>query len=802
MRPVRLELSGFGAFREPTTVDFEAVDFFALVGPTGSGKSTLIDAICFALYGSVPRYDDRRVVAPIITMGALEAKVSLTFDVDGERYVATRVVRRTKTGATTPEARLERIGDGESLAGSARDVEVAVEGLLGLPFEHFTKCVVLPQGEFARFLHDKPRDRQELLVELLNLGFYARMGQKARALAVEHDAAVAGDLRRLDELAEDATDERKKEMDVRLAACVKVQTELKASKPKLEQLTQAADAAEHEVKRAADLLTQLRAVKVPREVTKLADERAGADTALGEAEAQVKEAEAETVRWAQAGADMPELAALLQVRQAHVDLVVVGQELAGMLRALDSAERAEGSAVESLEQARVEGEQALAAREDLRTEHRAHFVAQTLRAGEPCPVCRQVVTKVPPRRKPAAIDRADRDVERAKNALEQLAKKRETASMAVATTRLKIEELRRREAELTKRVESQPDPADLDRLIEAVRSGQHALENARKAEAAARQALDKARAARDSFADRIKQARTHFRVQRDPLIQLGADLPTELDELHADWTALATWARDEVDACVEQGRLATGRQRSAVAERRALLTELAASGQEIGAAVGADVTIDSLLEASVRAESDAKHELDRVKAGIAEAKKLRKKVEKIGEEAEVARTLANLLSANRFESWMVAEALDLLVTDASRVLHDLSGGQYSFVFEESSRDFLVVDHRNADERRSARTLSGGETFQAALALALALSDQLGDLAANGAARLESIFLDEGFGTLDADTLDVVASTIENLAVGDRMVGLVTHVAELSDRVPVRYVVAKGPRTASVDKVLT
>ena len=163
-----------------------------------------------------------------------------------------------------------------------------------------------------------------------------------------------------------------------------------------------------------------------------------------------------------------------------------------------------------------------------------------------------------------------------------------------------------------------------------MRSGQHALENARRAEAAARQALDKARAARDSFADRIKEAGAHFRAQRDPLIQLGADLPTVLDELHADWTALATWARDEVDACVEQGRLATERQSTARADRRTLLTELAASGQEIGAAVGTGVTIDSLLEASVRAESDAKHELDRVKAGIAEAKKLRKKVEKVG----------------------------------------------------------------------------------------------------------------------------------------------------------------------------
>jgi exonuclease SbcC len=101
-----------------------------------------------------------------------------------------------------------------------------------------------------------------------------------------------------------------------------------------------------------------------------------------------------------------------------------------------------------------------------------------------------------------------------------------------------------------------------------------------------------------------------------------------------------------------------------------------------------------------------------------------------------------------------------------------------------------------------RTLSGGETFQASLALALALSDQLRQLATDGAAQLESIFLDEGFGSLDPETLETVASTIETLAVGDRMVGLVTHVAELSERVPTRFVVRKDARTATVEKVLT
>jgi exonuclease SbcC len=103
----------------------------------------------------------------------------------------------------------------------------------------------------------------------------------------------------------------------------------------------------------------------------------------------------------------------------------------------------------------------------------------------------------------------------------------------------------------------------------------------------------------------------------------------------------------------------------------------------------------------------------------------------------------------------------------------------------------VVDHNDADSRRMVKTLSGGETFQASLALALALSSQLGSFAAAGATQLGSIFLDEGFGSLDEATLDVVASTLENLASsGNRMVGVITHVAALAERIPVRYVVSR------------
>ena len=116
--------------------------------------------------------------------------------------------------------------------------------------------------------------------------------------------------------------------------------------------------------------------------------------------------------------------------------------------------------------------------------------------------------------------------------------------------------------------------------------------------------------------------------------------------------------------------------------------------------------------------------------------------------------LGGLLRSDQFPRWLVASALDTLVADASAGLAELSGGQFELTHDEG--EFLVVDHADADARRPVKTLSGGETFQASLALALALSAQMSSLAAEGAARLDSIFLDEGFGTLDEANLDVVA----------------------------------------------
>ena len=143
------------------------------------------------------------------------------------------------------------------------------------------------------------------------------------------------------------------------------------------------------------------------------------------------------------------------------------------------------------------------------------------------------------------------------------------------------------------------------------------------------------------------------------------------------------------------------------------------------------------------------------------------------------------------------EAVGDLKERASERLLELSNRQYSFAADGT--DFDICDHHNADEVRGAKTLSGGETFLASLALALALTDGQAEMAPEGSPGLDSLFLDEGFGTLDPDTLDVVAAAIEELGATGRMVVIVTHIRDLAERIPVRFEVTKEPTTSSVER---
>ena len=179
-----------------------------------------------------------------------------------------------------------------------------------------------------------------------------------------------------------------------------------------------------------------------------------------------------------------------------------------------------------------------------------------------------------------------------------------------------------------------------------------------------------------------------------------------------------------------------------------------------------------------------------------EAERMRGEVASDRAVAELNGALARELQGDRFVGYVQREAMQLLAADASYRLDGFTAGRYELASEEN--EFVVVDRLNGDERRSVKTLSGGETFLASLALALSLSEHLPQLAGlGGAVSLESLFLDEGFGALDTESLDLAVQGLEALASGQRMIGVVSHVEEMAERLPERIEVVKQGNSSTV-----
>jgi DNA repair protein SbcC/Rad50 len=795
MRPLRLEFEGFTAFREPTTVDFEGADLFALTGPTGSGKTSVLDAIVFALYGTIPRLADQRAVAPIIAQGMAEARVRLDFTVGFDEYNATRVVRRTKTGATTAEARLEAAG--QVLAGNADEINAKVAELLGLSYEHFTKCVVLPQGDFARFLHDKPKDRQDLLVSLLDLGVYGRMAELAgrRSSDAKSEAAVLEG--RLGDLA-DATPEAVEGWAVRVERLKSLVAELDAAVPELDALNREHSETNAAAERLAAEATRIGAIAIPDGLNELHDRLTTSAAWTAAADAEVQAAEAASASAAAAVAALPDRSDLILLRKAHDEHAALCERRTKSEMVVAERRSDEAASAEAL--ARTEQllmKERLAA-DAVAAAHRAHAVRADLVAGKPCPVCLQPVTTVPEEPAPPAVRTTSKRLEKAESAQRRALQDHSAAQQAKSAAEATLEQLADDLAGVEREVSGRPPLAEVIASLDAVDAANAECERTSKAAASARQGLREANRVCDSLADEERQARHRYDATRDgvaaldPPARLGGDAA-----LVDEWRSLADWARAETQARgADSARLVE--RAETIADRRsqrvAALIERCRA-EDVHVPKGAD-PCGAARQALGQASGDHQRLVDQVAA----AEKLRVDLSVVETRRDVARSLATHLDARHFEKWVLDEALTALAEGATEVLATLSGGQYALRVDGRSGGFFVVDHRNAGELRTARTLSGGETFLASLALALALADRIAVLAARGVARLESIFLDEGFGTLDADTLDVVATAIEELGASGRLVGVVSHVADLGERMPVRFEVARSGNASTIERV--
>ncbi|MFD7626630.1 AAA family ATPase [Streptomyces sp. NPDC059851] len=358
--------------------------------------------------------------------------------------------------------------------------------------------------------------------------------------------------------------------------------------------------------------------------------------------------------------------------------------------------------------------------------------------------------------------------------------------------------LDRRLGELKTLLDQAPSADALPGLLEECCRLEAAVEAAAARASRTREAAKVALAGQRQWETRAATARSALTGARDAVAALNPPR-LDADDLAAAWAALEDWAARGADDRQAEVLRAQAEARAAEHGAEQLLAELEAAlrsdgldPRELGDGPGRAARAPQVV--AVAAER-ARAQVEAIRHRLAEAASVQDGIDTARARHHVADELARLMRANKFPQWLADSALDTLVAGASQSLRRLSGDRFDLSHHKG--EFYVIDHSDADSKRSVRTLSGGETFQASLSLALALSDQLAGL--GHSTKLESIFLDEGFGTLDPDSLETVADTLENLARGERMVGVITHVSGLAERIPVRFRLHRDSRTSVVTR---
>ncbi|MEQ8154949.1 MAG: AAA family ATPase [Clostridiaceae bacterium] len=185
-----------------------------------------------------------------------------------------------------------------------------------------------------------------------------------------------------------------------------------------------------------------------------------------------------------------------------------------------------------------------------------------------------------------------------------------------------------------------------------------------------------------------------------------------------------------------------------------------------------------------------------IKDKLEEKKKLLKKKEELDYKLSLLDDLEKLFKGKRFVEFVAANQLKYVSVEACRKLKEITGGNYGLEVDENGK-FLIRDYKNGGAQRDATTLSGGETFLASLALALALSAQI---QLKGTAPLELFFLDEGFGTLDDTLLEVVMDSLEKIHHEKLSIGIISHVESIKNRVPVKLMITPAEAGMGGSKV--
>jgi exonuclease SbcC len=851
MIPVRLVLKDFLSYASPPPLDFTTFQVACLSGSNGVGKSALLDAITWSAWGCARGCEGGMNQERLIRDGADETSVEFTFELGTATY---RIVRKRPRKGKPELQFLVQDGDTwKNIAGeSLKETDAKIASVLRMDYKTFTASAFFLQGRSEDFLTRlSPDERKDVFARLLDLGVYEKLEDAARDRArdaererkelegrVEDMTASLPDIAALEaELAE--LSDAMQGIDERSAIAA---VELQASRDVLSGFQ--ATAATLDAEREAFALTEKALEEVAaqhaqhsehlRQIDELLARSEEVERAISETEKLVKEeteARDRQQRAAALEAQRAELTAVIDGQRRTIEdrltdlrkrIAAIGTEISTLEKARDDVAKldetliAAGDVTVDLEEGRALFESLTAdgarlneqiAQLDAATEKANRALAVLADGGGECPVCgtaldakhrakvKKDITKEI-KDNGAARDKTSADLEVARKEAVRCREENRRLSKAIEE---RDEILKTREG-LLGRLE-RLDVATVERtaLVEAL-------------------AIDEALVADASFAAKEQEALATLTKELEGLYD--ADAHTKLRARITDLAPYAALAGRLEEAARSRERLVTDIETAAsrtaemtrvASERSVAIDTLQTQLEGLPDAEKAAAEADEKLRSLVRLAADAAAEQGRLQERVANTRKAADELEQAKKQERDAadthrryRRLVEAFGPAGIPKLIIDNALPELTEDANRILGRLSDHEMSIQFHldrqtktgKAKETFEVRVHHDGGVRDFAM-FSGGEAFRVAFAVRLAMSKLL---VRRSGARLETLVIDEGFGTQDPEGRERLVEAI-NLARGEfAKVIVITHLDDLKDQFGAQIRVEKGIAGSSLELV--
>ena len=868
MKPLKLTMRAFGPYAGETVIDFEKLQgrhLFLICGPTGAGKTTILDAMCYALYGKTSGDRTGEKMRSDYADSSERTEVVFDFMLGDKTYRATRspaqmVDKKRGSGQTLAamQASLSKLEDGKEINTLRTGIEEAAGKLIGLNADQFCQVILLPQGDFRKLLVAKADERVAILKQLFKTQRFSdfkdrlkdRLDAKVREKMEKQtredqilSSSGATDEEQLSQMVEEAGKELKEAQDIvksrekesnEFREVYQKETALMGHFTELDKALKQDAALKNEEGRMKEMEASLSLIRSARELAPYFVQLDGI-TREGKQEAvKLKTAKADMETYSKLNETLEkriqELDAMKEKREEErktalkmQDLVPKAKLYGAAVQALKNAKNALSRAEEETKRLQAAAEAARKARDEQKEkadavrksyiEGQAFLLAEGLEDGVPCPVCGAIHHPAPARggdnvAKAEDVERAQKEYERASAAYDRANDTKEKHSTGAYAKAMSDHAKADAQMKTLEEIpEAYRDPkyleAESTRLLTDIRKWEQDKETAaaqlRKAGADLSASQAACRNAEERREELVKKYRETESVLKEASDKAGFQSLDECKEWYkkkdTEESVRKTLEQYRADRKSTEERIKAEEQATAGKER----PDMQALNEKSKALQ------DQLKKASERAAA-LKERTETLQKAVSDARAIEKELEDLRKEEGLIRGLYDLTSGKKtritLERYVLGTLLDDVANAANLRLLSMSRRRYSLhrMTDESGLGkgglSLEVSDSFTGRSRPANTLSGGETFLASLSLALGLADVV--QSRQGGVRLDTMFIDEGFGTLDPDSLNSAMNTLIDLQNTGRMVGIISHVPELEERIDARLRVTPAEKGSKAE----